>query len=644
MGAWRLGVEWQASVRDYRPAQTTVPVQPIPLPQSTRPGEADPSLASPPLAQQMVLIVISGLRTDTARRMPTLTDLAQRGASTTVQVPLPTSVAAAWGTLLSGAGPDQNGAPLLDPPLAPGLPITAETLLTTARQAGIRVGVFGRGGWESLLPDEAPRAGLPPTGYSVAATADQQTTEAAREAIRRATVDFAILVYNYPALAGAAFGADSPEYERASQTVDGHVGQLVRDLNLRRSVIAVTADRGLTDTGRAGGWEPSVTTVPLVLAGVGIRPGEYPPIAQTDVAPTLATLLGVAPPRHATGLTQVELLQLPDATRALRGLVDAGQKLALENAWTKTWGTDRQQLAVADEVAGLVVIQSAIELGNDAGAWRLAEPTASETQRRLLALRDQQLAQASDRRLLPFLLVWAALLGVFAWRITPRRVLLALAAGLAWLLPLGGLDAGRILLVPAQNDRGEGLGWASAMILAVAMALVGGLGWLWVRRDPRVGRLTLAGVLAVAVLALSMILRSAITLSDVASGVDVIRPLVWQAGFGLAWGGVTILSLVWSRRQRASGVEVVGLALEYGLVLTGLLLATAAMLWWAVGSRLDGFLPDLRLVFLFGLTLARVVAVGLGGLALPWLLVLLHLATTLHINDLPDPSTDREPI
>ena len=610
-----------ASVQAYRPPAAVQAARPVPRPGLSPSAEGTAPFASPPAAQHVVLVVVSGLRADTARRLPTLADLIQRGARADVQLAPPTGLLATWGTLLTGAAPAVSGAPLLDPPLVSARPLPADTLLQAARRAGVPVALFGRGPWESLVPDEKAQ-GVPPTTLSMAASADQATTEAARAAWQGGGLGLSVVAYRLLDRVGAAYGAASAEYERAALSVDGQLAQLVKDLNLRRAVLVVTADRGLTDAGRAGGDERGVVTVPFVAVGVGVRPGEYGGVGQADLAPTLAAWLGVEPPAQAQGLTRGEMLQVPDATRAQRGLADAAQKLGLEGALAGAVGTPRDRQTVAEEVAGLPTVLTSMELGNDAGAWKLAEATAREAQRRLTALEEGALDAQAGRRLLPCLLALAGLSLALVWRVSLRRVALLLTALAAWLLPLGGLAA----LSPTASAGG---GWAWAALLAVALAVLAGLAQLWRMGDPRVPRLSLVGGLGLALLAWTL-WRSptALSLSDLTVGADLVRPTLGQAALGLAWGLLVVLALAWWTPQGVTPAEVAAWAGEYALLLAGVLAAQAALLGWQVGLRLEQFLPPPGPVLLQAQTLARLAAVGVGGLLLPWLAALVHLAAT----------------
>jgi arylsulfatase A-like enzyme len=51
------------------------------------------------------------------------------------------------------------------------------------------------------------------------------------------------------------------------------------------------------------------THVPVIIAGAGVKPGRYSSeCSPSDIAPTLAALLGIEPPSNRTGRVLVEAL------------------------------------------------------------------------------------------------------------------------------------------------------------------------------------------------------------------------------------------------------------------------------------------------------------------------------------------------
>jgi hypothetical protein len=116
--------------------------------------------------------------------------------------------------------------------------------------------------------------------------------------------------------AGHEYGADEPEYMEAARSVDDSLRRGLESVDLDKDTIIVVADHGHTDAGGHGGTEPEVMTVPLVMAGAGIRPGAAVEGARLiDIAPTVCALLGLPPPRQAMGRVLVDALVLDRATK-----------------------------------------------------------------------------------------------------------------------------------------------------------------------------------------------------------------------------------------------------------------------------------------------------------------------------------------
>ena len=632
LGAWWSLRGLSASVRDYHPLSLSLPLTGA----AALPGERT-ARVSAPLAQSVVVVVVSGLRADALRRMPTLMGLTAKAAQADIIVEPLASGAATWGALLTGAQPELSGAPLLDAPQATPRPLTADTLFAAATRAGLSSGVFARGPWDSLMPDDLLRSNLIPTGFSQVAAADSAATDAVRDAVRRGTTDLIVLPYQHVAVAGATFGGDSLEYGRAAQTVDADIAALLKDVDLRRTAVVITADRGLTERVTL---DTDTPRVPLLVLGPGVKPGAYGPFAQADIAPTVAAILGIPPPTQAQGITRVEVFDMPNATRAQRGIADAAQKMALASALAQSYGSARQRRQVADEMAGLRVMTTTAELGNDAGAWRLAEPTALLAQARAAEVRQAVLDEAADRRLLPALLWGAFLLAVGLWRVNLTRLAVMAAAAVAFVLQLGQLEAAAtafdLSVSVTQITRGI------ALALALGMGL--GLWWLWSRRDERAGRMTLTTALAVATLAVATLaLPRPLTLTGFLMGAAIGRVVVLRVALALVWGMAVALTLAWWRAgdgepHAIGAARAAGMMGQYAVALAAFLSLQLAATWFLVGPSIADFLPPPELVFLAGVTLAVLAVVGLGGLLAPWPTAVVYLAGVFRGQDV---ATDR---
>jgi hypothetical protein len=111
------------------------------------------------------------------------------------------------------------------------------------------------------------------------------------------------------------WGEGSP-YKKTVAQQDVYLGKFIEELKKEgiwdKTVIFLTGDHGQTETG----WHPldasEAWSMPLVIAGPGIKKGQRFEYAESiDVAPTLCFLMGVAPPINSDGRVLAEALVSP---------------------------------------------------------------------------------------------------------------------------------------------------------------------------------------------------------------------------------------------------------------------------------------------------------------------------------------------
>ncbi|MGC8788096.1 MAG: hypothetical protein ACP5Q1_11795, partial [Anaerolineae bacterium] len=107
-----------------------------------------------PLASQVVLVIIDGLRYDASFQMPYLNSLRLHGAFARLVADPPTNLQTSWTTLLSGAGPEINDAPFFDRDYELITPIAVDHIFATLRRAGLTAGISGFYWWEKLVPPD----------------------------------------------------------------------------------------------------------------------------------------------------------------------------------------------------------------------------------------------------------------------------------------------------------------------------------------------------------------------------------------------------------------------------------------------------------------------------------------------------------
>jgi hypothetical protein len=261
---------------------------------------------TPRLADRVVLVVIDGLRDDTARRLPTFRRLGEEGSRLVARVTPPSLSYPGWTSLVSGAPPEISGVTTNRHEGA----ARVDTVLASASASGLTTAVVGLPGWRRLF------GGVVTEGVYVRddGEADEDVIRRAVALLRRADPD--LLVVHLPDVDHHAHRAGvGDEYLEAALAADRGIARLV-EVAGSETAFVVTSDHGHVDAGGHGGAEPVVTRTPLVLSGEGLVPDARGEVEQVDVAPTIAALLGIPVPRHAAATLRVELLDANEETRA----------------------------------------------------------------------------------------------------------------------------------------------------------------------------------------------------------------------------------------------------------------------------------------------------------------------------------------
>lgn len=139
------------------------------------------------------------------------------------------------------------------------------------------------------------------------------TAEAVRY-IGQAKPLFFAMTYDNPDHVGHTAGHDTPEIYDILAYLDGQIGQVIqatKDAGIYDdTVFIISSDHGGIEKGHGGITLREMET-PLIMAGPGIKNiGELKSaIMQTDIAPTIAALLGLTCPQPWTGRPVTEALQ-----------------------------------------------------------------------------------------------------------------------------------------------------------------------------------------------------------------------------------------------------------------------------------------------------------------------------------------------
>jgi hypothetical protein len=117
--------------------------------------------------------------------------------------------------------------------------------------------------------------------------------------------------------------AEGSPYVKAALKADEYLGQFLNELlelGLRdKTLLFVTADHGQADSGSHPMDAEDAWMMPLVVVGPGFRSGQrFDYAEQIDIVPTLCYLMGVKPPKNASGRVLAEALVSPPKNAAPR--------------------------------------------------------------------------------------------------------------------------------------------------------------------------------------------------------------------------------------------------------------------------------------------------------------------------------------
>ena len=354
---------------------------------------AEPALPdphTPRLSRRVFVVIIDGLRLDKSYELPFVDELRRRGVDTEAQSHYPSWSRPNYVSILTGVPPSASGVRTNHHSTR----VELDSLMDRAKAAGLRSAcatdydvlpklfLRKRAAQGDVAPREEPIGADEDTPGEVDIDAmERPLSEAAIRApdanfqspfddaryapwpggfseagaeVAQGDAQLVVLLIGAVDSAGHAHGGASPDYRTAAEIADHALARALGRVDLSQDTIIVTADHGHTNRGGHGGVEPEVLTVPLVLAGAGIKPGATADDAHLiDIAPTVATLLGIPAPGHGLGHTLTELLAFPDPASITARRHADDQRLA----------TNRSIVARAESAASSDVLQQR--------AWRI---------------------------------------------------------------------------------------------------------------------------------------------------------------------------------------------------------------------------------------------------------------------------------
>nr|MBC7244772.1 alkaline phosphatase family protein [Chloroflexota bacterium] len=428
-----------------------------------------------PVTSQVVVVMVDGLNYNASFQMPYLNSLRLRGAHARMLGYSPSNLQTAWTTLLSGASPELNDAPLFDRSYEVITPIAVDHIFAVLRRAGLSAGIAGFYWWEKLVPPEFLYVKYYVDSEDDAG--DRQVVERAITFLHEFHPNFLLVNLRQVDVAGLQYGANSDEYRQAMLRCDEYIHTLATNMNLQQSVLIILSSHGHLDEGGYGGNETIVLNTPFVIVGQNIVTGDRGVLSQTDLAPTVAALLGAPMPNIAQGLVRTEILKMELVDKAEKWLALAHQRYRLSSMYLYSIG----QGLLSETVQGdMLVAYSSLQVKNYESAAQLASLSVKQADFEMMRARRARLWKERTKRavplaffiLLPLWLTWRKR----SWRTVWIFLASLLAAALYHVLFLRQGNVYSFSRIPAEGLAGT---LQPSLRRAALCLAIGGLIVVW---------------------------------------------------------------------------------------------------------------------------------------------------------------------
>jgi hypothetical protein len=389
-----------------------------------------PSLEKPtnPLVQQVVLVLIGGLSYDASLEMPYLNTLRLQGLDAQSVGYYPSYSQSAWTTLISGAGPETSDAPLVNLPYEQLQYLTVDDLFTEAKRANLTTAIAGFHWWESMIPEQALDRGF--FVSSTGAEADQEVAQAVLDLMNSIPPNLYLIHLSQVDHAVHTYGTGSEEYRAALESVDSHLEEIAQTMSLKRHVLVVASDHGYLGEAGHGGADKEVITTPLVVVGPRVLTGVSTEIHQTDIAPTIAALLGLAIPSAAEGDILFDALVMDEGESTEKWVSWSQQRVELSDVYLESIGQEPLTEAAKGDAE---VAYSSLLVRNYASARSLAEFAVRGATAEMIKGRSLRTAREQRQRL-PVGLLPVAAIAYLLWRRWSRTTTVMLLCAAATVL------------------------------------------------------------------------------------------------------------------------------------------------------------------------------------------------------------------
>lgn len=256
-------------------------------------------------AKRVIAIVIDGCRADRLREAhtPFIDRLRRQGTEfTDMRTVYPARTVTCFSSMLSGAPPAVHG---MRSNFVHSLGLKCDSLFSSLPRARLRARLVGIAHLIDAFGEENVVTVSARTHND---EVDAMLVEQAQRVLREDDPDLLVLQLISVDQTGHARGSYNAEYLQKIEESDRHIEAFIRWCDAERyledTTVLITADHGQgIGIGGHGHLTPTEIKVPCIFWGAGVEAattvGE--PRSIMDIAPTLASLLGTAPPEHSAG-------------------------------------------------------------------------------------------------------------------------------------------------------------------------------------------------------------------------------------------------------------------------------------------------------------------------------------------------------
>jgi hypothetical protein len=305
-----------------------------------------------PLTSKVVLVIIDALREDTSLKsdvMPNLSQLRQKGAWATMHSQPPSFSQPGYSTILTGAWPEINDSPVINVDTQEIQTFTQDNIFSAAKRSGLKTAISAFDWFGKLIPSNAVDTGFYTPNEDQ--QADLDVMSAAIPLLSGDQYQLILIHLDQVDYAGHYEGGPiDPRWIAAAKRVDGMLGDILSRLDLNVDTLMVISDHGQIDLGGHGGQDAIVLIEPFVLAGRGVKPGQYSDVQMVDIAPTLAALLGTSLPASSQGKVLTDMLLLTPGKQEAITQASTAQQSLLVNAYRSAVAPDQTDLLSIESI------------------------------------------------------------------------------------------------------------------------------------------------------------------------------------------------------------------------------------------------------------------------------------------------------